>query len=132
MDAFKLILRLDRYANLELERSYWLSGDNADEGPSYCLECAKKELAKGLGEYISGGEYAQECDTYEQCYMCAKMLDYHLTDHGAEREYDWLKYKRFKRLGRDNAYMVARILDSDHHNKKYMRLAERAAKGIKR
>jgi hypothetical protein len=129
-DIFEIRESLDRYAaSLNLEYPRWLCGDKADEGLTYCRECAEKALAEGLGEYLGGG-FAQECDTYEQCYTCSKMLEYHLSEHGAEREFDWLKYKRFKKIDKETAYMVARILEVDLHNKKYIRLAQRALAGI--
>lgn len=70
---------------------HWIHG--ADEGLSYCHECALKEVAKLLesnptGEYSVDGGWGGEGDSTPFCEGCGARLENSLTDYGAEEEFN--------------------------------------------
>jgi len=90
---------------------YWLDGDwSGDEGPDYCLECARKEVdtafakdrrifveaygnchgdwktAKDYYRSAINGGYSMNHDSMPHCKTCGVQLDGTLTDYGADEE----------------------------------------------
>lgn len=64
---------------------YWLGGDDVDQGPSYCTQCAEKQVTAGNAQFVDGG-WLTEHDGCCHCDTCGQLLDYTLTDHGVESE----------------------------------------------
>lgn len=97
----------DRYAELYPEPPYWPAND--DIGEHYCRKHALEKAGRE-GE-IDGG-VVRETDTCCHCRTCGKLLDYTLTDAGADQElahFRTVKFRRDKPLDRETAYHLARL-----------------------
>jgi len=109
----------DRYADLQPEDPHWICDGVGDEAEDYCRRCALAKIAAdGKGELNMS--IAPETDSCLHCTKCGKLLDYTLTNSGADSEIDHfrsVKFRRNKPLDRDTAYHLARMLaakDGDH------------------
>lgn len=123
IDVADLVIKLDAYA-AEPDDPYWI------EGESYCLEHAQIEIADRPGTLLEGG-YSSEEDGCVHCHTCGKLLDYTLTDAGANAEADHFRKMRFRRpLSRETAFHVARMLCGAQSDPEVVRIAKRAADKI--
>lgn len=90
----------------------WLGGNGADQGPSYCRECAQKRVDAGEAEFVDGG-WDQENDGCCHCEDCGRLLDYTLTDYGVEEELEHFRGDRMRRaISPEQAYHLARLLET--------------------
>ena len=124
-----LALLFDEYANLQPEPGYWL---DEDEGETYCLRCVK-QIANGRS--FSGYGCAPEQDSCLHCHKCGKLLDYVLTNHGADEELNHFRTMRFRRdkpLGRETAFHIARMVWAKDNDMDVIRVAARAIRCMKR
>lgn len=114
VDVLAVLARLDSIAaGVEVPYPRWLGGDAADQGLSFCLECAKNRVAAGEAESVDGG-WPQDNDTCCHCEDCGRLLDYTLTDHGVTEEMGHFGSDDFAReMTPDLAYHLARVLE--HH-----------------
>lgn len=123
----------DRYANLDPEPAYWLEIEDGGDGQDYCLKCVKKKLP-GSEQYSGYGGPAEQ-DGCMHCSQCGKLLDYTLTDHGAEEElnhFRTVKFRRNKPLDRDTAYHLARLIAAKESDPEVILVAARAIRCMKR
>lgn len=109
-----LVRRLEAIAHqIDVPYPHWLGGQNADQGPSYCLECAQKHVAAGDAEFVDGG-WQQDNDGCCHCEDCGALLDYTLTECGVEDELSYFRSARLRRkLAPETAYHLSRLLE--HH-----------------
>lgn len=124
-----LSLLFDKYANLNPDAGCWVDDDDAG---TYCPGCAKK-IAKGRP--ISSYGCAAEQDGCLHCDKCGKLLDYVLTDHGALEElqhFKSVKFRRIKRLDRETAYHLARLIAAREHDMDVILIAARAIRCMSR
>lgn len=100
-------------ADLDVPYPHWLGGQDADQGPSYCWECATKAVSDGRCAFVDGG-WPQDSDGCCLCEDCGKLLDYTLTDYGLGEELSHFRTTRLRgRLGPHTAYQLSRVLE--HH-----------------
>lgn len=124
-----LSLLFDQYADLEPGPGCWVDDDDAE---TYCLGCAKK-IADGRP--ISSYGCAAEQDGCLHCHKCGKLLDYVLTNYGAEEElhhFKTMKFRRDKPLDRQTAYHLARLIAAKENDMDVIRVAARAIRCMKR
>jgi hypothetical protein len=127
-DAVAMIIALDSYAAVP-DAPYWLehSGESSD---TFCYDCAQKELAK-YPDALLGGGYGGEEDRCLHCEMCGALLEYILTNHGADSEIVHFRTVRFRSpLSREEAYHVARMLAGAEDDPEAIQIAARAIKKI--
>jgi hypothetical protein len=123
----------DEYAALVPENGYWIDFEDGGNGETYCLRCVKKKDS-GKEKY-SGYGCAAEQDGCLHCSECGKLLDYVLTDHGAEEElhhFKSVKFRRNKPLDRETAYHLARLIAAKPNDIDVIRIAARAIRCMKR
>src|SRR6185312_12551906 len=100
-----LSLLFDQYADLSPENPHWICDGDGDEGQDYCRKCALSKIAAdGKGELSVS--VAPESDGCLHCCVCGELLDYTLTDAGADAElhhFRTVKFRRNKPLDRDTA-----------------------------
>jgi hypothetical protein len=117
------------YARAAMEPDFpcWLVGE--DESIDYCIQCAQRRHASGEGECIGGGWGPAEGDTCVHCNDCGAVLSYWLTTYGVESELEHFRWKRFRNpIGPEEAFHLARLIDSAPMDRRVKRLALRAAK----
>lgn len=116
-DVSAVIDRLDAVASLiDVPCPHWLSGDDVDQGPSYCYECATKHVSAGKAESVDGG-WQQDSDRCCHCEDCGRLLDYTLTDHGIREELSHFKQDRLQGpMSPERSCHLSRILEQhrDH------------------
>lgn len=84
MSVLKLIDKLNQIASeIDVQFPYWLSGGGADEGLSFCFECANKNVSDDVE--VNGG-WVQDSDSCCHCEECGILLDYNLTEVGVASE----------------------------------------------
>ncbi|KRG71789.1 hypothetical protein ABB27_02595 [Stenotrophomonas terrae] len=109
--------RLEQIASaVRVPYPHWLGGGEADQGPSYCHECAMKAVNADRGEFVDGG-WSQDNDGCCHCHDCRRLLDYTLTDYGVSEELDHFRSTRLRgALDAETAYHLARLLEhySEH------------------
>lgn len=130
MNALSLLF--DLYAALDPEPPCWLDFEDGGDGRSHCLRCIKK-LDKGQDKYTVGSPGAEE-DTCLHCGTCGKILDYTLTDAGAEHELEHFRAVKFRRnrpLDRDTAYHLARLCAAKNDDVETTFIAARAIRCMK-
>lgn len=131
MNALSLLF--DKYADLEPENPHWICDDDGDEGHNYCRRCALAKIKKdGKGDL--NVSVAPESDSCLHCTVCGKLLDYTLTNHGADSELDHfrsVKFRRDKPLDRDTAYHLARMLAAKGDDCEAVVIAARAIRCMK-
>lgn len=118
-----LSMLFDQYANLDPGQGYWL--DDA-EHETLCLRCVKK-IANGRS--YSGYGCAAEQDHCLHCEKCGALLDYVLTNYGAEAELEHFSKVRFLRnkpLDRVTAYHLARLIAAKDNDMDVIRIAAKA------
>lgn len=126
-DSWELIRALESFANLSPDSVYWLGGDKADQGLSFCRGCAEKRVAKGDGEFADGGWGSQENDGCCHCEDCGCLLQYSLTDYGVSEELGhFTENPPTSPLTPDVAYHIARIVEAAPDGNEAAALAELA------
>ena len=100
---------------VESEPEHWISG--ADEGMSYCYDCAEKEVEQLLkknpaGEYIVDGGWGIEGDSTPFCEICDKLLENTLTDYGCESEVDHFLDHGFDPKYDDDCRAMSEVISS--------------------
>ncbi len=125
--ASLLALLFDEYAALNPEPGWWLDFEDGGAGHVCCLRCIKKRDA-GREKYSGCGSSSEE-DGCLHCGDCGKLLDYTLTDYGAESELEHfrkVKFRRSKPLDRETAYHLARLIAAKEDDMDVIRIAARA------
>lgn len=126
-----LSMLFDQYANLQPEGPCWPSED--DTGQDYCRKHALEKIAADGGE-LDGG-YCRENDSCSHCAVCGKLLDYTLTDFGADSElehFKTVKFRRDKPLDRETAYHLARLIAAKDRDMDVIKIAARAIRCMKK
>ncbi|MBK3476877.1 hypothetical protein JJD66_12350 [Pseudomonas sp. MF6751] len=118
-------------SSLDVQFPHWIGGDDTDQGPSYCLECAEAEVAAGRAEYVDGG-WQQENDGCCHCETCGRLLEYTLTKYGASEEIDhYLSAKLTGPISPEDAFHIAKMLEHDEGNSEAISIAIQAVELIK-
>jgi hypothetical protein len=128
-----LVLLFEQYADIHPEPGYWFETEDGGDGDDYCLKCVKEKDA-GRGKY-SGYGCSSEHDGCLHCSKCGKLLDYVLTDYGAEEELNHfraVKFRRNKPLDRETAYHLARLIAAKEGDLEVIWIAARAIRCMKR
>ncbi len=127
----ELVSRLDVLARqIEVPYPHWLGGDGADQGPSYCHDCAQIQVKAGNAEFIDGG-WPQENDGCCHCEGCGRLLDYTLTDYGVEEELSHFKGDRMRRVMHpETAYHLARLLECHREHPEVLTLVPRVERSL--
>lgn len=127
------LMRLNEIARgAEVPYPHWLGGDGADQGPSYCRECAEKAVAAGKADFVDGG-WHQENDCCCHCEDCGRLLDYTLTKHGVMEELGHFRACRLRgKLDADTAYHLARILEQHDDHPEVKQLLPRVRRALAR
>ena len=111
---------------------HWLGGDEADQGLSYCYECAEKAVSAGDGEYVDGG-WQQDSDGCCHCETCGRLLDYTLTDYGVTEELSHFRAARLRgELHPEAAYHLARILEQHDEHPEVKQLLPKVRRALAR
>ena len=127
-NALDMLMTLDAYAAVP-DAPYWLERSNKSS-ETFCYGCAQKELAK-YPDALLGGGYGGEEDGCLHCETCGALLDYTLTNYGADSEIVHFRTVRFRSpLSREEAYHVARMLAGAEDDPEAIRIAARAVKKI--
>lgn len=123
--------RLERYSGIEPAPLCWLGGDEVDQGPSYCPDCADKHVQAGRASFVDGGWPSSGEDGCIHCYDCGCILDYSLTPSGVSEELFHFASVRFRgRLSKERAFHIARLLDAAPSDGDVIRLGQRALRRI--
>ena len=130
MNALSLLF--DRYADLRPEGACWLDFEDGGDGNNHCSRCIKKLDPEG--KHYTQDTGSRESDRCVHCGTCGKLLDYTLTDSGADSELEHFRHVRFRRdkqLDRDTAYHLARLLDAKGNDCEAIMIAARAIRCMK-
>lgn len=123
----------DDYANIFPEPSCWLDFADGGDGNAHCRKCIEK-LDAGRDKFtVSAG--SPEEDGCVHCGTCGKVLDYTLTDTGADEElahFRKVKFRRDKPLDRVTAFHLARLIAAKDSDPDVIRIAARAIRCMKR
>ena len=131
MNSHDLIRALEAYAGLEPPAICWMGGVDADQGLSFCRPCAEKRAAAGQGDFVDGGWGGDECDGLECCEDCGVLLDYTLTDYGANSEREHFRENGCSSpVAKAEAYEIARIVAALPNDKDVWRIANQALASI--
>lgn len=116
-DVDALLDRLNAIAAIaDVPYPHWLGGDEADQGPSYCNDCAQKQVVAGNAEFVDGG-WPQENDGCCHCEDCGRLLDYTLTDYGVQAEMEHFQGGiPAESIEPETAYHLARLLEQADHD----------------
>jgi hypothetical protein len=95
---------------------YWISGEDYNEGESYCYSCAEKKIKelkkkKRRGEWIISGGYRIDSDSTPFCETCGCLLDACLTDEGAEEEIDHFTTYGFDQMSADDCRAMWEVIN---------------------
>jgi hypothetical protein len=107
-----LAFLFDQYAGMQPEDPCWITDGKVDEAHDYCRKCAAARIERDGAGYLSTS-CAPESDHCVHCDACGKLLNYSLTAAGADAELDHFQSVRFrkdKRLDRETAFHLARML----------------------
>lgn len=116
----------------EVPYPHWLGGDGADQGPSYCRDCASKLVAAGEAEFVDGG-WMQDNDGCCLCEECGRLLDYTLTDYGVEEELSHFKSVRLRgAMSPELAYQLSRVLEQHHEHPEVLALLPKTCRALDR
>lgn len=128
-----VLARLGGLANqIVVPYPHWLGGDGADQGPSYCRECAQAHVDNGDAEFIDGG-YQQDNDGCCHCEDCGRLLDYTLTDYGVEEELEHFKGDRMRRVvSPELAYHLTLVLTTHHVHPEVLVLVPKVQRALSR
>lgn len=102
-------------AKHETKPMHWVG--RGDEGPSYCLECCEKEVARidaekpEAGVIVDGG-WVTECDGAEFCESCGAALDCSFTTYACESELDHFEECGFDLDSPVDCWSMERIMGS--------------------
>ena len=101
-------------AKLEPENECWIHG--ADEGISYCWDCAEKEMAmlqkeNPDKEYFLSSSDSSEGDGIATCECCGKVLENCLTSYGCEYEVDHFLEYGFTPENPDDCHSMERVIE---------------------
>ena len=127
-----LSMIFDQYANLTPEAPCWLDFEDGGDGNSHCLRCIKK-MDAGRDHFTMSAGGAEE-DGCLHCGTCGKILDYTLTDAGANSELDHFRsvyFRRDKPLDRNTAYHLARLIAAKGDDIETVGIAARAIRCMK-
>lgn len=102
-------------ARMDAAPEHWIHG--ADEGLSYCYECAEKEVAKLLkeepdGKYCVDGGWGTTNDSTPFCESCQKLLSSSLTDYGCEAEVDHFTAHGFDPKSDDDCRAMSEVVSA--------------------
>lgn len=128
-----LALLFDQYARLWPDSGCWLDHEDGGDGETYCRRCIKKKDAGRDAYQVIGAGY--ESDGCLHCSACGKLLDYVLTDCGAEEElahFRTVKFRRNKPLDRETAFHLARLIAAKEDDMDVILIAARAIRCMKR
>ena len=133
IDVWSVVNRLDRIASVgEIPYPHWLGGEDVDQGPSYCFDCANKIVAAGKAEFVDGG-WPQDNDGCCHCEDCGRLLAYTLTDYGVEEELSHFKGDRLRRaMSPELAYHLARVLEQSREHPEVLALLPRVNRALDR
>ncbi|WP_339829429.1 hypothetical protein [uncultured Arenimonas sp.] len=130
--AQEVLTQLNRIAG-EVEAPYphWL-GSPADQGPSYCFDCASARVSAGEANFVDGG-WPQDNDGCCHCEDCGRLLDYTLTEYGVESELEHFRGTRFRRaINPELAYHLARLLEHHDDQPQVLKLLPRVRRALSR
>lgn len=96
----------------EVKPEHWISGEDADEGISFCRECAEAEIAKRGGELTIDGGYCGPNDSHAFCETCRCPLEVTLTDHGCEEELHYFEENGFDLTSAEDCYYLLLLFSS--------------------
>lgn len=104
-----------RAQRLRVEPEHWIYG--ADQAPSYCPECCRKEVRllqreDPKGDYGVDGGWGSEGDGPALCEKCGVWLDTAYTDEACTSELAHFETCGFDIAGKDDCYSLCNILDS--------------------
>lgn len=133
IDVQTAVRLLERVASaVEIPYPHWLGGDGADQGPSYCRDCASKRVAAGEAEFVDGG-WMQDNDGCCHCEDCGRLLDYTLTDYGVEEELSHFKNDRMRgSVSPELAYHLARVLEQHREHPEVLTLLPKVIRALDR
>ncbi len=118
-------------SSLDVPYPHWVGGDDVDQGPSYCWQCADAEVVAGKAEYVDGG-WQQENDGCCHCETCGRLLEYTLTECGASEEIDHYSGAKLSGpISPEDAFHIAKMLEHDESNPQALSIAMRAVELIK-
>ena len=115
--ADKLALKAD------VEQPYWFIHNACGEEGTFCFDCGEKRRAEliashpgktpeQLNLHMLDGGWSIECDSCEHCEKCGQLLEYSLTDYGAESEWEHFQEHGISLRDPDTAYHVQAILQN--------------------
>ena len=133
IDVRAVVRQLERVASAsEIPYPHWLGGDDADQGESYCFDCANKKVVGGEAEFVDGG-WMQDNDGCCHCEDCGRLLDYTLTDYGVKEELSHFKSDRMRRkLSPELAYHLARVLEHNETHPEVLALLPKVNRALNR
>lgn len=104
-------------ARCKTTEEYWING--SDESLSYCEPCAlkriqelKKEHPSEADEFCLDGGWGIEGDSTPFCETCGARLENHLTDYGAEQEFEHFLEHGCDLRSPDDCYSLLQAADS--------------------
>lgn len=129
IEVDEVLGRLEKIAaTIEVPYQHWLGG--ADQGPSYCFDCATKKVEAGDAEFVDGG-WQQEDDTCRHCEDCGRLLEYSLTNEGVESELEHFTGARFDRvIGPELAYHLARVLEQHEYHPAVLKILPKVGRAL--
>ncbi|MBL0732233.1 MAG: hypothetical protein JJW03_05200 [Desulfosarcina sp.] len=101
--------------DISIKSEYWING--SDQGISYCLSCAEKEVEKLKKEepdeefFIDGGSNNVEGDFIPFC-ECGQLLENSLLDSGCNDEVDYFLQDGFDIESGNDCYSMMCVIDS--------------------
>lgn len=129
-DIYDFARVLERYSDIEPAPLCWLGGRDADQGPSFCPDCAEKRVLSGQAEFVDGGWSSGE-DHCVHCEDCGRELDYNLTAEGVSQEVCNFAHRRLRApLNKHAAFHIARVLFAAPNDPDVKRLAVRAQNAL--
>lgn len=125
--AYALLAADDR---LQIETEHWVHG--SDEGPSYCWDCATKEVERlkaddPEGDYCVDGGWGGENDGPRDCETCGVALDHGYTDHACVEEIEHCELYGLDLRSPSACYGMRRVLDAGGHTQEAHEIILRAA-----
>lgn len=115
---------IERLRTVQVDPPYqcWLGGDDADQGISYCRDCAQKEVDAGRAEFVDGG-WSQESDGPAFCETCGTPLQHDLTEYGiAQQLEDMLQFGLRSPVTAEGAYEIAQVLTNHREHPEVLAL----------
>ena len=111
-DPFAIAIALDEFANLEAAAPYWIDDDDAEPGLDFCLTCAEKAAADSGSIGVVVACESKESDGCRHCEVCARVLDYLLTEYGVLEELSHFEENPpTAPLYKETAFHIARLVE---------------------